>query len=172
MNNSKRELLLDCLNQLWSLSRKAEDYWKHVASLEWEEGLSFFSSLLKHPQHIENYFGRISQEESKKIRDSFEFILNKPRSQNLGFFQISLWACLIEMKSQTLRREVFRTALILDQLARKMIGSPIDMTTKELSEYMELSKKFTSLSKHIHPAFSHSDFPIAPQTSKKEAAGG
>ena len=57
MNNSKRELLLDCLNQLWSLSRKAEDYWKHVASLEWEEGLSFFSSLLKHPQHIENYFG-------------------------------------------------------------------------------------------------------------------
>jgi|AACY02.5.fsa_nt_gi hypothetical protein len=172
MNNSKRELLLDCLSQLWALSRKAEDYWKQVASLEWEEGLSFFSSLLKHPQHIENYFGKISQEENQKIKDSFELILNKPRSQNPGFFQISLWASLIEMKSQTLRREVFRTALILDQLSRKMIGSPIDMTAKELSDYLELSKKFTSLSKHIHPAFSHSDFPLSPQSSKKEAAEG
>lgn len=172
MNNTKRELLLDCLSQLWALSRKAEDYWKHVASLEWEESLSFFSSLVRHPLYIENYFGSVSQEEKKKIRDSFEFILNKPRSQNPGFFHIALWSCLIEMKSQTFRREVFRTVYILDQLSRKMIGSPSDMSSKELVNYLELSKKFISLSKHIHPAFSHSDLPTPARISKKEAAEG
>jgi hypothetical protein len=172
MNVSKRELLLDCLSQLWALSRKAEDYWKQVACLEWEEGLSFFSSLLKHPHHIENYFGNISQEETQRIKISFEFILNKPRSQNPGFFHITLWASLIEMKSQTLRRELFRTALVLDRLSRKLIGSPIDMSNKDLSEYLELSKKFISLSKHIHPAFSHSDFAVSPSVIKKEAAEG
>ena len=172
MNNKKRELLLDCLSQLWALSRKTEDYWKHIASLEWEEGVSFFSSLLKYPTHIENYFGSISSEESQKILSSFESILNKPRSQNPGFFQITLWASMIEIKSQTFRREVFRTTLRLDHLSRKMIGSPIDMSTKELEEYLELSKKFTSLSKHIHPAFSHSDFPVSINNNKKEAAEG
>jgi hypothetical protein len=76
------------------------------------------------------------------------------------------------MKSQTLRREVFRTALKLDQLSRKMIGSPIDMSLKELSEYLDLSKKFIALSKHIHPAFSHSDLPMTSSMIKKEAARG
>jgi hypothetical protein len=172
MNSHKRELLLDCLSHLWALSRKTEDYWKNVASLEWEESYSFFSSLVRNPVYIENYFGSVSDDEKKKIRDSFEFILNKPRSQNPGFFQIALWSCLIEMKSQTLRKEVFRTAFILDQLSRKMIGSPSDMSSKELNHYLELSKKFISLSKHIHPAFSHSDLPIPGSISKKEAAEG
>ena len=172
MNNKQRELLLDCLSQLWALSRKAEDYWKHVASLEWEESLTLFSSLLKHPQQIENIFGILSEEENKKLKDLFDSILNRPRSQSPGFFHVAVWASVIEVKSQTLRREIFRAALILDQLSRKMIGSPIDMSSKELTHYLDLSKRFMSLSKHIHPAFSHSDLPMPTNVSKKEAAGG
>lgn len=158
MNDRQQELLLDCINSLWSLSKRVEDYWLQVASLESEECLSLFDSIRRHPAQLQNLFAVIEQDEADKIIKTFGKLISAPRGQTPGFFEISLWAAVIEAKSPTFRKEIFRLAMDIDYLSRKLIGSPATVSEIEFIDYLELAKKFTALTKHLHPAFSHSDF--------------
>jgi len=171
MNETRRELLLDSMSYLWGISKKTEDYWQQVAAFEWEEALSYFSSLIKHPTQLGALFGQLTRDEFSKIYNSLQSLTLRPRSQSPSFFEISLWAALIDVKSSAMRREFFRLALELDHLSRRIVGAPSEIYDQEIIHYMELSKKFFSISKHIHPAFSHSN-QKHPQSLKKELATG
>ena len=171
MNPSRRELLLDCMSYLWGISKKTEDYWEQVAALEWEEALSYFSSLLSHPTQLGMLFGQLSKDEFSKIQTTLQILCDRPRSQSPHFFEIMLWSSLIDIRSSVTRREVFRLALELDSLSRKLVGVSSEIRDEDLLHYQELAKRFISLSKHIHPAFSHSNHKH-PQSLKKELATG
>lgn len=170
MSDNKRELLLDCMSYLWVLSKRAEDYWHQVASMEREEALSYFSSLVRYPTQLGSLFGQLSKEESAKIFNSLVVLGSRPHSIAPSFFETSLWAAIIDIKSTTMRREFFRLSLEVDMFSRRLVGSPSTLSEKELISYIELAKKYISLSKHIHPAFSHSDrSAVIP---KKEVSTG
>lgn len=165
-----RDLLLDCMSYLWTLSQRADDYWLHVASLEKEEAISYFNSLIKYPTQLGSLFGRLEKEESEKIYNTLHALKTRMNVKP-SFFEISLWAILVDVKSTTMRREFFRLALEVDINSRRMIGAPSEMSTEALHNYIELAKKYISLSKHIHPAFSHSDH-LQTTPAKKELASG
>jgi len=171
MNKDERELLLDCLSYLWTLSKRAEDYWMQVASLEREESLSYFSSLVQHPTQMGALFSQLSKEEHEKIYHSLQVITQRAASVRPGFFEISLWATIIDVRSTAMRKEFFRMSLALDALSRRLVGAPSELNDSDLIHYLDLAKKYISLSKHIHPAFSHSDHAPNP-VSKKELATG
>lgn len=157
MTQVKRDLLLDCMSYLWFLSKRNEDYWHQVASLEREEALSYFSSLTKHPTQLGSLFGQMSHDENSKVYNSLLSLSLRPTLSTPSFFEISLWASLIDIKSTTMRREFFRLSWQVDHLSRRLVGSSNELSIEELNNYIELSKKYISISKHIHPAFSHSD---------------
>ncbi len=167
MNREHRETLLDCLSALWSLSKKSEDYWRHVASFEWEEALSYFSSLQKYPEQIDNLFGLIHVEEKEQILKLLASLTHKKRSQQPSFLEISLWACLIEAKSASMRREWFYAAYEIDLLSRHIVGAPSELSLKDLEHYLKKSARYVSLSKHLHPAFDYSESVLA---NKRDAA--
>ena len=168
MSNYKKELVLDCMSYLWTLSKRAEDYWQHVASMEREEALSYFHSLVKYPTQLGTLFGQMSREEQTKIYNCLQTMTLRSPAVTPGFFELSLWATLIDVKSSAMRREFFRLALAVDSFSRRLMGASSEMRDEELLQYIELAKKYISLSKHIHPAFSHSDRLLAPAV-KKEA---
>lgn len=169
MNERRRDLLLDCMSYLWTLSKRAEDYWHQVASMEHEEALSYFSSLIKHPTQLGSLFGQMSRDESTKIYNSLVVLTHRPSSLQPSFFETSLWAAIIDVKSTTMRREFFRLSLEVDVLSRRLVGSSSELSEAELTSYLELTKKYISISRHIHPAFSHSDRSL-PNIEKKEYA--
>src|SRR5688572_20585227 len=124
MNQNKRELLLDCMSYLWFLSKRAEDYWHQVASLESEEALSYFNSLTRYPTQIGSLFGQLQQTENSKIYNALVVLTNRAHSISPSFFETSLWAAIIDVKSTTMRREFFRLSLEVDTLSRRLVGSP------------------------------------------------
>jgi hypothetical protein len=170
MDNRQRDLLLDCMSYLWTVSRRAEDYWIYVGSLEKDEALSYFNSLTKYPTQIGSLFGKLTKDEGKKIFSTL-LTLNTRKNIKPGFFECSLWAILIDVKSSVMRREFFRIALELDGFSRRMLGSPGDMTEEMLLNYIDLAKKYISLSKHVHPAFSHSEQAKTTYTKKEVTTG-
>lgn len=163
MSQSHRETLLDCLSALWSLSKKSDDYWRQVASFEWEESLSYFSSILKNPEQIENLFGLVPHLEKEKILKLLNSLIMKSRSQQPSFLEISLWACLIEAKSATMRREWFFTAHEIDTLSRQLVGSPSELSEETLHLYLNRAQRYVSLSKHLHPSFDFSESIFTPK---------
>lgn len=169
MTPDRRGLLLDCMSYLWTLSKRAEDYWHQVACMEHEEALSYFSSLVKHPTQLGSLFGQMSRDESSKIYNSLSLLTHRSVSISPSFFETSLWACIIDVKSTTMRKEFFRLSLEVDMLSRRLVGASNELTDAELENYLELAKKYISLSRHIHPAFSHSDRSL-PSSQKKEVA--
>lgn len=166
MKKDRRDLLLDCMSYLWTLSKRAEDYWHQVASMEREEALSYFSSLAKYPTQLGSLFGQMSREEHSKIYNSLVTLTHRPNSVAPSFFETSLWAAVIDVKSTTMRKEFFRLSHQVDTLSRRLVGSPSELSNVELENYMELAKKYISLSRHIHPAFSHSDRTLPPALKK------
>jgi hypothetical protein len=167
VNDNKRDLFLDCLNHLWALSKKTEDYWTHVASLEREEALSFFQSLIKHPTQLAVLFTQLSSEDSTKIHNSLFQINQRSSSQVPGFFELSLWASIIELRSSATRHEFFKLAWDLDSLSRKMLGSYADTSAAELESFIVKAKRYMSLSKFVHPSFSHTPIEIPKSENKK-----
>ncbi len=170
MENSKK-LILDCMSYLWSLSKRSEDYWHYVGSFEQEEAFSYFSSLIKHPTQLGVVFGQLSREEHSKVYNTLVAMTARHLSVKPGFFEISLWAILIDVRSTAMRREFLRLAIEVDALSRRIVGAPSEMFEKELTHYIELAKKYVSISKHIHPAFAHSDQTHAPALKKDLATG-
>jgi len=169
VNPETRDIVLDCLSNLWTLSKRSDDYWRQVASLEWEESLSYFSSLTQNPGQLENLFGALNFDEKDRIFHILDSITQKNRSQTPGFLEISLWAALIEAKSAPIRKEWFLVSSEIDKLSRQLVGAPSELEIQNLHRYLELSRRYMTLSKHLHPAFDFSR-DISPSPQKREIA--
>ena len=169
MNEKGKDLLLDCLSSLWAISKRSDDYWRHVASMEWEECLSYFSSILKYPTQVENLFGSLSHEEKDKILIILDSITHKNRSRPLSFLEICTWAAIVDARSASLRKEWFSCVYTLDRMSRNLVGAPSELSEEQLYAYLNLCKRYNSLCKHLHPAFDFSR-DITVSAPKREAA--
>ena len=157
MDELRRELLLDSLNQLWRISKQSEDYWQEVALLEWEEGVCYFDCLARSPPHLQELFGQLNAIEIKAVTSGIAKLAQSQRAQTPGFFEIILWACVVEAKSPAFRQEIVKHAIALDTLSRKILGAASQIKEFEFSNYVVISEKFIRLAKHLHPAFAHSE---------------